>query len=287
MSKPSLTNELMRLAELRDKGVLTDEEFFVQKDKLLRGQEKQEPAPIYINQNQQQQQQQQQKQGGCLGSILKAIGAFVVLMVILATCVNDDEEKRPASSKESVLYQMAKSDDEYTEALLVETKRQNDLAIKEIGQVWEGLGPEIRAELKSEQVAWNRAKTSSCKNYSESNSNSNLEHDILNLQCEIQAMRDRIPELVEAGELASSIVMQKKIDKATSEGVKLKNNVNSTWSELSSDVKPLIEPIESWKNDTTVKCANGGGSQEADLKRLNCENQEFSKKVKELNGYKI
>ncbi|WP_169798090.1 SHOCT domain-containing protein, partial [Bergeriella denitrificans] len=44
MEKPNLTDELVRLAELRDKGILTEEEFQQQKQRLLAQNSQQESA---------------------------------------------------------------------------------------------------------------------------------------------------------------------------------------------------------------------------------------------------
>jgi hypothetical protein len=95
----SNADELLKLALLREKQIITDEEFYIEKAKLLnkfstpqQQQPQSQPQHIYITQNQQQQQQQQQKQGGCLGSILKAIGALVVVLILLATCTDNKKQ---------------------------------------------------------------------------------------------------------------------------------------------------------------------------------------------------
>lgn len=144
MGKLSILEELEKLGELRDKGILTEEEFAAQKAKLLNsadaaGGAPQSPQEGQAEPQQQQpqapQQPQQQPQphqpsiviqqssmpsasssaaaaaassgDGFWGTLLKIVGGIFVLSIILATCTLSGRDKK--TEKQEAVQQQASS----------------------------------------------------------------------------------------------------------------------------------------------------------------------------------
>lgn len=117
MDKPSIFRELEKLGELRDKGILTEEEFIAQKEKLLNGnktegelpnQPKKEQPTGHPTQHQPSIVIQQTSTpsasssaaaaassgDGFWGTLFKIVGGIVVLSVGLAMCMTGENSKK-------------------------------------------------------------------------------------------------------------------------------------------------------------------------------------------------
>ncbi len=117
MEKASIIEELEKLGELRDRGILTEEEFLAQKAKLLNGGNTegeagkitqteggagQQPHPqpsIVIQQSSMPSASSSAAAAassgdGCLGTVLKVVGGIVVLSVGLAMCMTGENSKK-------------------------------------------------------------------------------------------------------------------------------------------------------------------------------------------------
>jgi hypothetical protein len=183
MSKPSLTNELTRLYELLEKGAITQEEYEEHKALLLnqaRGASSQndgycsspaqaklagEVPQIIINQSSSVAASASAtavaKNGGCLKSVLAAIGFLVVIGIILKACSNDEKTVSSKSASEPAAQIVAntvnqKATQENIQAVLQTAKQENTAVNNEINALWIDMDADVRNHLKPQQLAWNQ-----------------------------------------------------------------------------------------------------------------------------------
>ncbi|PIT19437.1 hypothetical protein BGI36_10465 [Snodgrassella communis] len=183
MSKPSLTNELTRLYELLEKGAITQEEYEEHKALLLnqaRGASSQndgycsspaqaelagEVPQIIINQSSSVAASASAtavaKNGGCLKSVLAAIGFLVVIGIILKACSNDEKTVSSMSASEPAAQIVAntvnqKATQENIQAVLQTAKQENTAVNNEINALWTDMDADVRNHLKPQQLAWNQ-----------------------------------------------------------------------------------------------------------------------------------
>ncbi|PIT07887.1 SHOCT domain-containing protein [Snodgrassella communis] len=177
MSKPSLTNELTRLYELLEKGAITHEEYEEHKALLLnqaRGASSQndgycsspaqtkpasEVPQIIINQSSSVAASASAtavaKNGGCLKSILAAIGFLVVIGVILKACHGDEKTAASTPASEPAAQTVTNTDSQEDaqkniQAVLQSAKQENTAVNNEINALWTNMDADVRNHLKSQ-----------------------------------------------------------------------------------------------------------------------------------------
>jgi hypothetical protein len=315
MSKPSLTNELTRLYELLEKGAITQEEYEEHKALLLnqaRGASSKsdeyssDPAQtksagevpqIIINQSSSAAASSSAtavaKNGGCLKSILAAIGFLVVLGVILKACHGDEKAAASTPAPEPAAQTVANTDSqegaqENIQAVLQSAKQENAAANDEINTLWTNMDADVRNHLKPQQLAWNRQKKKQCQsNQYPTPEQNQIEH----LNCETSLTHTRISELEILQNQLYTEVKEAKLQKLKQEADDSLEVLQTTWDAIPESIKDqLSSNVKSWTKSADNECDSAKPADtdvQTDINRLTCKIKLMKAKTKELEGYKI
>lgn len=307
MSKPSLTNELIRLHELLEKGAITQDEYNEHKAILINeaksgnkydGNDGNRPIsytqPIIINQSASAAASaaaSAKSGGGCLSSILKGIGLMVVIGTLISMCATDDKKNKDTftnAQNVSTFETTEISNSQELDALLEKTKNDHVAMSTQISDVWGGLNDDVRAHLKQEQIAWNRTKDSECL---KANEDTIQEKQIAQLVCEMEMMHDRINILFIQQEVLLPKLQEEKLQKVTAETENALGELQATWNSLPDTVQEAInEDFKSWslsQDEICKKKSKANTDIQANININICITKSVNAKIQELNGYKI
>ena len=315
MSKPSLTNELTRLYELLEKGAITQEEYEEHKALLLNqardassksDERSSEPAQtksavevpqIIIHQSSSAAASSSAtavaKNGGCLKSILAAIGFLVVISVILKACYGD--EKTAASTPPSepaaqtVTNTESKEDtQENIQAVLQSAKKENAVANDDINTLWTNMDVDVRNHLKPQQLAWNQQKKKQCQSSQYPTPERN---QIEYLNCETELTRSRISELQAQQVQVYVNVKEAKLQKLKQEADDSLKALQTTWEAIPESIRDqLSSNFKSWTKSADNECDSQKPADtdvQTEINRFNCRIKLIKAKTKELEGYKL
>ncbi|MCO6525296.1 SHOCT domain-containing protein [Snodgrassella sp.] len=315
MSKPSLTNELTRLYELLEKGAITQEEYEEHKALLLnqaRGASSQndgyssspaqakpagEVPQIIINQSSSVAASASAtavaKNGGCLKSVLAAIGFLVVIGAILKACSSDEKtvSSTPASEPAAQIVANAVNQEaaqENMQAALQTAKQENTAVNNEINALWTDMDADVRNHLKSQQLAWNQQKKRQCQsNQYPTPEQNQIEH----LNCETSLTHTRISELEILQNQLYAEVKEAKLQKLRQEANDSLEVLQATWDSIPEPIKDQLSTnFKNWTKSADNECdsAKPADTQvQTDINRYICRIKLVKAKTKELEGYKI
>lgn len=312
MSKSSLTTELTRLYELFEKGAISKEEYEGHKAHLLA--EAATPTGKSEDQAETQKPESPSMQaapsiviqqtaiptasaaasassaasarngGGCFSTVLKVIGGIVVLSVLVAMCTTGTDSNKD----EKAGSQVADYTPEQLNQMLEAAKSENTVAVQQIGGVWSALNENVRAELKNQQVAWNRDKLNRCAMQS---FDVQIKNQIAQLNCDTEMIQERIPELQKAEQELLPKAKAAELDNAEQVSEQSLSELKEVWSKLPSEIRGYLkEDLDDWAKAADERCsraANSGDSTQNAIDTNNCITKAVKAKLQELNGYKI
>ncbi|WP_206222809.1 SHOCT domain-containing protein [Neisseria yangbaofengii] len=293
MDNRNIIGELEKLAELRDKGILTDAEFQVEKAKLLNGKPEaanteetetkakpHEPSPSIVIQSSTSAQSvaaaaAKSKSWG----VLSTIGACVVVLLGLGFCASfsDSDKAKKADvaevravddtqtelSKEK-MQELEAMDEANHQARIMQAKayaEDAEIAFNQADQrlkkVWSDLDNDVRAHLKKEQIAWNRSKESTCEQVAKDSDGIDDEARGARFECLTEWTNKRVPELVEKEkEIAQRV--------AGAKAAALEKSAEAEMSALMGEFQSLPQEVaqtfnggnslESWFDETEKRC---------------------------------
>ena len=237
MSESSISEELLRLAELRDRGILTEAEFQQQKTKLLSNNAAQTPPPYQTAQPTQAPQpivRKESKDNSAIGLVagimigLAGLAGFAVYSLNPHKQQTNREASSPISDSKaakntassaplSTIATAASDATEQASAMQELQSAQNRYTDvnQRINNLWKSFGSDVRAYLKKDQTAFNQAKEDQCTQVSTDSAAANeTQQQIIRLNCLSDSTEARIPVLQAAAQAIQPQLLQNRLESA-------------------------------------------------------------------------
>ncbi|MDO4998610.1 MAG: SHOCT domain-containing protein [Neisseria sp.] len=330
MTEKSLSEQLRELAQLHQDGVLNDAEFQAAKARLL-GRQGGEPAtptpqqtpqhaaqvqqPVVVHQKptlpaQTAQNYTQPERKTSAGAALVAVGVIACLLVggafyLMKTSTQQFEKNTQTASEASVALETPASTPEELqqqelaaeqaielEGRLTQARLDFEAADKNVSRVWTDMNPDVRKQLKKEQIAWNRSKDSTCRQAALDAGDDGQMQELARLECLTKWNNDRVPELVVKEQEMLPKVLEQTLDDAENVFTQARQDLGEIARRIPDDVlSRVIGDWEGWMQNAIAECENSVDSslseQEQSVQVLKCSAKVLREKAKELKDYAI
>lgn len=315
MSEPSISEELLRLAELRDRGILTEAEFQQQKAKLL-GNTAQTPPPYQTAQPTPASQPVVRKESKDNSSIGLVAGIMIGLAGLVGVGIYSLNPHKPQSNtQQSAPTASSPSDTAKTannaasnpiattaasdaseqaaaqQELLAAQARYTDINQK-INNLWKSFDSDVRAYLKKDQTAFNQAKEAQCTQASADSAAANeTQQQIIRLNCLSDSTEARIPVLQAAAQTIQPQLLQNRLESAKTSNQAALDEYFSLSDRLPATVREQLQSDpQTWIDEARSKCSAPSDTStptETAIASLNCFTKLLKAKNAELKDYAI
>lgn len=327
MREPSVSEELFRLVELRNQGVLTEEEFQIEKAKVLGKATLQQPrqtvtdapapAPApHPSATQIPPNKPEDKDTLRLNVLIALIMLGFGIMIALALILLNPHKQRddmvqsqtsgpqtaisstpPVSADQTTAHQSLETptSDPVTEAQALQAlqaaQARYDRADNAIHQLWQGLDPEIRKQLKDDQNAFNQSKENRCNQTAASGGNETIRQTI-NLNCQAEADESRISALRDAAHAVQPQLLQRRLEQARINNAEALNEFDNLNDRMPQTVREQLQgELQTWLSATRSECnivpAGNSDAVETAIAGLNCFTKALQEKNAQLRQYVI